>query len=96
MNEKNYVQELSQFRENFMKIQDIVIDTKGETEFVKIENGIFKSFYDNVIQDIKSLIYGLKKKTILTIPKIYIEKNNKTEDNETYEPQKKCVLFGGA
>ena len=39
-----------------MKIQDLVIETKGETELIKIENGIFKRFYDNVIQDIKSLL----------------------------------------
>ena len=96
MNEKNYDQELSQFRENFMKIQDIVIETKGETELIKIENGIFKRFYDNVIQDIKSLLSDLNDKTILAIPRIYIEKTNKIGDNKDYEPQKKCALFGGA
>ena len=96
MNEKNYDQELSQFRENFMKIQDIVIETKGETELIKIENGIFKRFYDNVIQDIKSLLSDLSDKTILAIPRIYIEKTNKIGDNKAYEPQKKCALFGGA
>ena len=96
MNEKNYDQELSQFRENFMKIQDIVIETKGETELIKIENGIFKKFYDNVIQDIKSLLSDLNDKTILAIPRIYIEKTNKIGDNKDYEPQKKCALFGGA
>ena len=96
MNEKNYDQELSQFRENFMKIQDIVIETKGETELIKIENGIFKRFYDNVIQDIKSLLSDLSDKTILAIPRIYIEKTNKIGDNKAYEPQKNCALFGGA
>ena len=96
MNEKNYEQELSQFRENFMKIQDIVIETKGETELIKIENGIFKRFYDNVIQDIKSLLSDLSDKTILAIPRIYIEKTNKIGDNKAYEPQKNCALFGGA
>ena len=96
MNEKNYDQELSQFRENFMKIQDIVIETKGETELIKIENGIFKRFYDNVIQDIKSLLSDLSDKTILAIPRIYIEKTNKIGDNKDYEPQKNCALFGGA
>ena len=96
MNEKNYDQELSQFRENFMKIQDIVIETKGETELIIIENGIFKRFYDNVIQDIKSLLSDLSDKTILAIPRIYIEKTNKIGDNKAYEPQKNCALFGGA
>ena len=96
MNEKNYDQELSQFRENFMKIQDIVIETKGETELIKIENGIFKKFYDNVIQDIKSLLSDLNDKTILAIPRIYIEKTNIIGDNKDYEPQKNCALFGGA
>ena len=87
---------VSQFRENFMKIQDIVIETKGETELIKIENGIFKRFYDNVIQDIKSLLSDLSDKTILAIPRIYIEKTNKIGDNKAYEPQKNCALFGGA
>ena len=96
MNEKNYDQELSKFRENFMKIQDIVIETKGETKLIKIENGIFKSFYDNVIQDINSLLSDLEDKTILVIPSIYIENTNKTGDNKGYEPQKNCALFGGA
>ena len=95
MNEDNYEQNLEQFRENFRKIKDIVIETKGETKFIKIENGIFKSFYVNAIKDIQKIIEHLEQKTILTVPKIYIEKLNKPEDDEDYIALNKCALFGG-
>ena len=49
MNEKNYDQNLAQFRENFQNIGKLVKDSKGETNLIKIENGIFKMFYQNSI-----------------------------------------------
>ena len=95
LNEKNYGQDLDKFRENFMKITDIVKETKGETEFIKIENGIFKILYDKAIIDIKNLINDIQKKNPSTLPKIYIEKSNFPKDNMECIIRHKCAVFGG-
>ena len=96
MNEKNYEQDLIQFRENFIKIKDIMKDTKGDSEFIKNKNGIFNNFYDNSIKVIKMIIENLNEKNNdFKMPKIYIQNYNKPEDEEDYIPQRKCALFGG-
>ena len=95
LNEKNYEQELDEFRENFRKIVDIVKETKGETEFIKIENGIFKILYEKAIKDIKQLINDLDNNSILTIPQIYIEKSKFSKNNMVCIIRHKCAVFGG-
>ena len=95
LNEKNYDQELDEFRENFRKIVDIVKETKGETEFIKIENGIFKILYEKAIKDIKQLINDLDNNSILTLPQIYIEKSKVSKNNMVCIIRHKCAVFGG-
>ena len=98
MNENNYKQNINEFRENFNNIRNIVLNSKGNTEFIKIENGTFKKFYDNSIKEIESIITKLKKNNYSFIPRIFIEKynNNDSEDEEDegFMPQKKCGLMG--
>ena len=95
LNEKNYDQELDEFRENFRKIVDIVKETKGETEFIKIENGIFKNLYEKAIAEIKQLINDLDNNSILTLPQIYIEKSKFPKNNLKCIIRHKCAVFGG-
>ena len=95
INENNYDQDLEEFRVNFTKIESIVRETKGETKFIKINSGIFKSLYDRAIKDIKKIINDLEKETILMAPKIYIKKSKMPEDNIEYIIKNKCAVFGG-
>ena len=95
LNEKNYDQELEEYRENFRKIVDIVKETKGETEFIKIENGIFKNLYEKAITEIKQLINDLDNNSILTLPQIYIEKSKFPKNNLKCIIRHKCAVFGG-
>ena len=69
MNEKNYDQNLAQFRENFQNIGKLVKDSKGETNLIKIENGIFKMFYQNSIEEIKNVFKKLNEKSKYSFPK---------------------------
>ena len=95
MNEDNYKQDINDFRENFKNIRKIVLDSKGDTDLIKIKNGIFKKFYDNSIEEIKSIIKELKKKASGFVPRIFVGKYNfDSEDEEDYIPKKKCGLMG--
>ena len=95
MNEDNYKQDINDFRENFKNIRKIVLDSKGNTDLIKIKNGIFKKFYDNSIEEIKSIIKELKKKASGFVPRIFVGKYNfDSEDEEDYIPKKKCGLMG--
>ena len=96
MNENNYEQDIEKFRDNFKNIRKIVKDTKGNTDFIKIKNGIFKHFYDNCLEEIKEIIQNLDKAINYFIPMIYIGNNNNTlEDDNNYIQPKKCCLMGG-
>ena len=96
MNENNYEQDLDDFRENFKNIRKIVKDTKGNTDFIKIKNGIFKHFYDNCLEEIEKITQHLDKAINYFIPMMYVGKyNNVMEDSNYYIPPKKCGLMGG-
>ena len=95
LNEENYEQDLQQFRENFIKINDIVKKTEGKTELIKIKDGIFASLYYNAIEDILNLINDLKEEDILVPPKIYIEKSKASIDDEIHIIREKCAVLGG-
>ena len=101
MNEKNYEQDLDQFRNNFINIVDLVKKSKENTEYIKIENGIFKRFYDNSISEIKDIIDLLSTKDStkdnfdISLPRMFIGKYNKSQENEKDIHQKKCMLYGG-
>ena len=99
MNEKNYEQDLDEFRKNFMNIRNLVKKSKGNTKFITIEEGIFKRFYENSIDEIDAIVKKLNIKINYFIPMMsIIEKHNKNkenEDNEYYIPPKKCGLMGG-
>ena len=103
MNEKNYDQNLAQFRENFQNIGKLVKDSKGETNLIKIENGIFKMFYQNSIKEIKNVFKKLNEKSKYSFPKMFVGKrnvgsddDNDDEDDEDYMPKRKCGLIGGS
>ena len=96
LNENNYEQDIEKFRDNFKNIRKIVKDTKGNTDFIKIKNGIFKHFYDNCLEEIKEIIKNLDKTINYFIPMMYIGNNNNTlEDDNNYIQPKKCCLMGG-
>ena len=103
MNEKNYDQNLAQFRENFQNIGKLVKESKGETNLIKIENGIFKMFYQNSIEEIKNVFKKLNEKSKYSFPKMFVGKrnvgsddDNDDEDDEDYMPKRKCGLIGGS
>ena len=52
MNEDNYKQDINEFKNNFMNLRELVKVSEEETKFIKIENGIFKDFYKNSINEI--------------------------------------------
>ena len=95
LNEKNYEQDLNQFRENFIKINDIVKKTEGKTKLIKIREGIFANLYYNAIEDIHNLINDLKEEDILVPPQIYIEKSKAPIDDEIHIIREKCAVLGG-
>ena len=97
MNEKNYEQNLDQFRNNFINIKDLVKKSKEKTEYIKIEKGIFKRFYDKSISEIKDIVDVLSKKanSDIDIPMMFIGKYNKSQEKKKYIHQKKCRLYGG-
>ena len=100
LNEENYKQDLKEFKENFMNIKEIVKSSKGETEFIKKENGIFKEFYEKSIKEIKSIIKLLKKPSgrppIMCIGKFNKDSNDNDDDDEDLDtPIRKCCLIGG-
>lgn len=61
LNEKNYEQNLNEFRENFKNIISIVKETNGNTNFIMIEDGIFKYFYEDNIIEVREFIKKLNK-----------------------------------
>ena len=104
MNEKNYEQDLDEFKNNFINIIDIVKNSKENTEYIKIENGIFKRFYDNSVSEIKDIIgllstkdssEGSEDNSEIVLPMMFIGKYNKSQKNEKDIHQKKCRLYGG-
>ncbi len=96
MNEENYNQNLNEFKENFMNIKEIVKESNGDTKFIKIENGIFKSFYQKSIKEIESIITLLNTSPDGFTPSMSIGKVNKDLNNENFNiPKKKCAVFGG-
>ena len=96
MNEENYDQDLKKFKENFMNIKEIVKESNGETKFIKIENGIFKSFYQKSIKEIESIITLLNTSTNNFTPSMSIGKFNKNLNVEISNiPKKKCAVIGG-
>ena len=96
MNEDNYEQDIEEFKKNFMNLREIVKESKEETKFIKNENGIFKDFYKNSINEIKKIVKKLKKRTDYILPAICVGKNNKENNEENYYiPPKKCGLIGG-
>ena len=100
LNEENYKQDLKEFKENFMNIKEIVKSSKGETKFIKIENGIFKEFYEKSIKEIKSIIKLLKKPSgrppIMCIGKFNKDSNDNDDDDKDLDtPIRKCCLIGG-
>lgn len=94
LNENNYEQCLDDFRDNFHNIIKIVKQSKGNTEFIKIENGIFKYFYEDAIKEIKELVNKLNTDSNYPIPTMWFGKNNKN-NNANGEHRKKCGLIGG-
>ena len=95
LNEHNYDKDLKQFRENFIKINDIVMKTEGNTQLIKIKDGIFANFYYKAIEEIHNLINNLKREEIIVPPKIYIQKSKIPEDDEILIIREKCAVFGG-
>ena len=96
MNEDNYKQDINEFKNNFMNLRELVKVSEEETKFIKIENGIFKDFYQNSIDEIKKIVEKLKKRTDYFLPSMYVGKNNKEINQENYYiPPKKCGLIGG-
>ena len=99
MNEKNYEQDLDQFRNNFINIRNLVKESKEKTEFIAIKDGIFKKFYDiNIIDEIKKIARKLNIKINHFIPMIrvgYYYKKQEKDEEKYYIPQTKCKLFGG-
>ena len=95
MNENNFKQNIKEFRENFNNIRKIVLDSKGDTDFIKIESGIFKKFYDNSMEQIKAIIKDLKKPNYSIVPRMYVGKYICDSEAEVdYMPKKKCGLMG--
>ena len=95
MNENNYKQNINEFRENFKNIRNIALNSKGNTDLIKIENGIFKKFYGNSIKEIESIIKKFKKNNYSFIPRIFVGKYNnydsEDEEDEGFMPQKNMV-----
>ena len=94
MNESNYEQDLTNFRENFMNIRNIIKKTNGNTKFIKIENGTFHLFYE----ECKSEIEKIKNKIIKNsefIDSMAISKSNKNSDDDNNIHLEKCGLIGG-
>ena len=91
LNEKNYEQNLDEFRENFKNIISIVKVTNGNTNFIKIEDGIFKYFYEDNIIEVREFIKKLNKGLIYQ-PVICNDENN---NENLYYYKKKCGLLGG-
>ena len=94
MNEENYKQSLTEFRENFKNLKNIIKQTNGKTKFIEIKKGIFKKFYEQSKSEIQTLITKIQNDSNF-IPAMTIGKSNKDLENENYLPEKKCLLIGG-
>ena len=94
MNEENYKQSLTEFRENFKNLKNIIKQTNGETKFIEIQKGIFKRFYEKSKSEIQTLITNIQNDSNF-IPAMTIGKSNKDLENDNYFPEKKCLLIGG-
>ena len=95
LNENNYKQELAQFKKNFKNIRNLVINSNGETKYIKIKNGIFKEFYDKSKGKIKKIIKKIKKDLNYKIPLMYIGKFYSDSESYSYFSKTKCRLLGG-
>jgi len=93
MNEKNYNQDLFKFRENFENIKNIIKLKKEKTNFIKINKGNFKDFYEESKLEVKNLIMHINEDEYF-IPEIIIRNSNKHMDIDNLIPTKKCGLIG--
>jgi len=94
LNEKNYEQNLDEFRENFENIISIVKKTNGNTNLIKIEDGIFKYFYEENKIEVRKFIKNLNRDLNYQLPVILIGKFNSCNEKINYY-KKKCGLLGG-
>ena len=96
MNEKNYEQDINEFKKNFMNLREIVKKSKGETNFIKNDEGIFKDYFKKSVSEVKKIVKKLNIRTDYYLPTMCVGKSNRecTKDN-FYIPPKKCGLIGG-
>ena len=94
LNENNYEQSLDDFRNNFNNILNIVKQTRGNSKFIQIENGIFKYFYEDAIKNIKELVNKINVDSSYQIPTMWVGKINK-KNSANSKHRKKCGLIGG-